>query len=131
MNRNVEDTPRQTIRELNIGIFIHGCIFMILGIIFMRPVWLYAIALVIGLIGASVLVYSMYTSLDRALNMNSDKARSFATLHAFLRLGGACALMIIGMLIDWTAFVGVAVGLIGLKVSAFLNPLIKKYLRCK
>ena len=131
MNNNVEDASHQMIKELIIGILIHGCVFFILGIIFMRPIWLYVLSLLVGLAGACALVYNMYISLGKALDMNSNKARSYVTLYSFLRLGGACALMIIGMLIDWTAFVGVAIGLISIKVSAFLNPLIKKYFRCK
>lgn len=130
MSNRVDASVRRTIRELNIGICIYGFVFMLLGIIFIRPIWLYVVALIIGLLGDVLLVYSMYSSLDKALDMNSNKARSFVTLHAFLRLGGVCALMIVGILIDWTAFVGVVVGLLGLKISALFNPVIKKYFRC-
>jgi energy-converting hydrogenase Eha subunit A len=101
---------------------------MILGMIFMRPRWIYALALIAGLIGAAVLAYNMYVNLDKALDMDSDKARSHTTTHAFLRLFMAAGMMVIGIMIHWSAFVGVTVGLLGLKVSAFMNPMIRKFM---
>jgi hypothetical protein len=101
---------------------------MILGMIFMRPRWMYALALIVGIIGAAGIIYNMYVNLDKALDMDSDKARSFTTAHSFLRLFAAAGLMVIGIIIHWSAFVGVTVGLMGIKVSAFMNPWIRKIL---
>jgi energy-converting hydrogenase Eha subunit A len=123
-----QKSPLQTIKELYIGIAIYGGFFMILGMIFMRPRWIYALALIAGLIGAAVLAYNMYVNLDKALDMDSDKARSHTTTHAFLRLFMAAGMMVIGIMIHWSAFVGVTVGLLGLKVSAFMNPMIRKFM---
>jgi hypothetical protein len=36
--------------------------------------------------------------------------------------------MVIGIMIHWSAFVGVTVGLLGLKGAAFMNPMIRKFL---
>jgi hypothetical protein len=101
---------------------------MILGMIFMRPRWIYALALLVGLIGAAGLAYNMYVNLDKALDMDSDKARSHTTTHAFLRLFASAGLMAVGIIIHWSAFVGVTVGLLGLKGAAFMNPAIRKVL---
>jgi hypothetical protein len=141
MNRTVADmddnsvsridsvkAPLQTIKELYIGLVIYGSFFMILGMIFMSPRWMYALALITGIIGAAGLIYDMYVNLDKALDMDSDKARSHTTTHSFLRLFAAAGLMAIGIVIHWSAFVGVTVGLLGIKVSAFMNPWIRRLL---
>jgi small-conductance mechanosensitive channel len=120
--------PLQTIKELYIGLIIYGIFFVILGMIFMRPIWLYALALVAGLIASAGLIYDMYVNLDKALDMDSEKARSHTTAHSFLRLFVAAGLMVIGIVIHWSAFVGITVGLLGIKVSAFMNPWIRKIL---
>jgi small-conductance mechanosensitive channel len=121
-------SPLQTIKELYIGLAVYGVLFMILGMIFMRPIIVYALALLVGLIGSAGLVYNMYVNLDKALDMDSEKARSHTTVHAFLRLFASAGLMVIGIMIHWSAFVGVTVGLLGLKGAAFMNPLIRKLL---
>jgi small-conductance mechanosensitive channel len=121
-------SPLQTIKELYIGLAVYGVLFMILGMIFMRPIIVYALALLVGLIGSAGLVYNMYVNLDKALDMDSEKARSHTTVHAFLRLLVSAGLMVIGIMIHWSAFVGVTVGLLGLKGAAFMNPMIRKLL---
>lgn len=127
----MNDAPRQTIKEIYIGIGIYGALFMILGLIFVKPRWIYAIALIVGLILAMVLTYSIFLSLDKALDMSSDKARSHATTHSILRLVAEMIIMIIAIMIDWAAFVGVVVGMLGLKVSAYFNPLLKSFFNKK
>lgn len=120
---------RKVLKELYIGIIIYACVFMIIGIIFMRPVWLYALALAVGALGACFQAYHIYDTLDRALDLSAKSAKSFASVRCIFRLVLCMALMIGGILIDWAAFVGVAVGLMGLKISAFLNPVVKKLIK--
>ena len=114
--------------ELYIGIACHTFVFLILGLFFMRPLYIYIPALLIGGVLAIFYVYSMYDTLDRALELKADKARGFATLRSLLRLFSCLAVMVAAVLIHWSAFVGVTVGLLGVKVSAFINPLVKKVL---
>lgn len=120
--------PKRTLRQIYVGIALHGVIFGILGIIFMRPIWMYELGLLAGLLGAMGVTYNMYTTIESALDMHPDGARKHVTLHSLLRLLGSAALMIVAILIDWTAFVGVTVGLIGLKISAFMNPFIRRFI---
>lgn len=117
---------RKVLKELYIGIGIHVVVFMIIGSIFMRPVWIYIPALIVGGLGACFQAYGIYDTLDRALELSSKGAKSFATTRSIFRLIMCMAIMIGGILIHWTAFVGVTVGLLGLKISAFMNPFVKK-----
>ena len=119
---------RRVLKELYIGIAVHAFIFMIIGIIFMKPWWMYAIALIVGALGACGQAYGMYDTLDKALDLTAKGAKSFAMIRSILRLLICMALMIGAIIIHWTAFVGATVGLLGLKISAFINPLVKKLL---
>lgn len=119
---------RKVLKELYIGIAIHACAFLLIGMFFMRPFWIYALALMVGALGACLHAYGIYDTLDRALELPEKNARSFATTRCIVRLLLCMALMVGGILIHWSAFVGITVGLLGLKISAFFNPLLKKFL---
>ena len=122
------NNPKLVLQELYVGIIIYGAIFMLLGFILIKPFWIFAIALIVGLVGACLLAYSIYDTLDRALDMHAEGARKKVTLHSFLRLGGSAGAMIIAIMIHWSAFVGVTVRLLGLKSSPFFNSLIRRYI---
>ncbi|MBO5425477.1 MAG: hypothetical protein J6A25_08185 [Lachnospiraceae bacterium] len=119
------NSPR-VIKELYIGIGISALAFLILGCFLMRPYWIYALALVIGSVCACFQAYSIYETLDITLDLAPKKAKGFAMVRSIIRLLICMGLMIGGILIHWVAFVGVTIGLLTLKISAFLNPLISK-----
>lgn len=122
------NSSKRVLKELCIGIGIHALAFMLVGAIFMRPYWLYFLSLLAGAGAACGVAYHMYDTLDRALELKAKNARGFVTARSLLRLLLCLALMIGGVLIHWTSFVGVTVGLLGLKTGAFLNPYISKRL---
>ena len=117
---------RKVLKELYIGIAMYAFIFAIIGIIFMRPIWIYLLALVVGAVGAGFQAYSIYDTLDITLELSEKKAKNFAMIKSMTRLVICLVLMIVAIIIHWTAFVGVTIGLLGLKISAFMNPIIKK-----
>lgn len=117
---------RRVLKEIYVGIGIHVFVFLILGIFLMRPFWMFAISLLIGGVAAALLVYHIYDCLDQALDMEQKDARQFTSLRSLLRLVVRSALMIVAIMIHWTCFVGVTVGLLSPKVSSYLNPKVKK-----
>ena len=121
-----EVAARRVLMQLYIGIGIYFMVFGILGVIFMRPIWLYMISLFAGCAASCFIAYNMYDVLDRALELETGKAKSFVTVRSMIRLGVCLVLMATGIMVDWVSFVGVTVGLMGLKVSAFMNPLVRK-----
>lgn len=116
--------PKKVLRQLYIGIGVSTLAFAIVGAIFMRPVWLYLLSILAGGIAACFLAYNMYDVLDRALELEANNAKGFVTGRSLLRLGICLLLMVVGIKISWVSFVGVTVGLLGLKISAFLNPVV-------
>lgn len=117
---------RRVLMQLYIGIGIYFAVFGVLGVIFMRPIWLFIISLLVGCAAACFIAYNMYDVLDRALELETGKAKSFVTVRSMIRLGVCLVLMAAGIMVDWVSFVGVTVGLLGLKASAFMNPLVRK-----
>ncbi len=116
----------RVLKQLYIGIAMFFVIFAILGLIFMRPVWIFELSLLAGCLAGCFMAYNMYDVLDRALDLEARKAKSFVTVRSFLRLGICLVLMAIAVKISWVSFTGVTIGLLGLKVSAFFNPLVRK-----
>lgn len=121
-----EVAARRVLMQLYIGIGIYFAVFGVLGVIFMRPIWLFILSLFVGCAAACFIAYNMYDVLDRALELETGKAKSFVTVRSMIRLGVCLVLMAAGIMVDWVSFVGVTVGLLGLKVSAFMNPLVRK-----
>lgn len=117
---------RRLLHELYIGIAVHVIVFMLLGLIFMRPVWMYELALLVGGFAAAILLFHTYDCLDKALELPAKNAKSFITLRVILRLVIRVAIMVAGIMIHWTAFVGIVIGMLSPKTAAYLNPLIKK-----
>lgn len=121
-----EVAARRVLMQLYIGIGIYFTVFGVLGVIFMRPIWLFMISLFAGCAASCFIAYNMYDVLDRALELETGKAKSFVTVRSMIRLGVCLVLMAVGIMVDWVSFVGVTVGLMGLKVSAFMNPMVRK-----
>lgn len=121
-----EVAARRVLMQLYIGIGIYFAVFGVLGVIFMRPIWLFIISLLVGCAAACFIAYNMYDVLDRALELETGKAKSFVTVRSMIRLGVCLVLMAASIMVGWVSFVGVTVGLLGLKVSAFFNPLVRK-----
>ena len=106
---------RKVLMELYIGIAVHVLLFMLLGAVFMRPVWLYELALLAGGGASCLMMLHAYDCLDRALEMQAKNAKAFITVRVVLRLIVRLVLMAAGIMIHWAAFVGVVIGLLAPK----------------
>ncbi len=119
---------RRVLKEMYIGMGICLIVFLTLGAFFMRPYYVYVIALLVGNIGGVLRIYHMYDILDQALDMEQEGAKRKTIIHSLLRTVVSVALMVGAMFISGTAFVGVTIGLIEPKLSAYFNPQIRRLL---
>lgn len=122
------DNSRKVMKELYIGIAVTVVFFAILGAFFIRPIWLYEVSLLVGGSMSCLFLYQMYDCLDRALDMQSKSAKQFVTVRVLLRLIVRAALLVGSIMIHWACFVGVTVGLLATKISAYINPFVKRRL---
>lgn len=118
---------RELLKQLYIGIGMSVAFFAAIGAIFMRPIWLYESSLIIGGGLACFLLYYTYDCLERALDMQPKSARAFITIRVLFRLAFRAGLLVVSIIIDWSAFVGVSIGLLSVKISAYMNPLVKRH----
>lgn len=118
----------RTLLELYVGVIVWGLIILVIGLIFARPMWKYLVGVVIGVVATMLQLYNMYDTIDRALSTGEEKARGYMTAKSMFRLIISVVVMIIAYMIGLTAFVGTVLGLFSLKLSALVNPLVKKYL---
>lgn len=122
---------RRVLIELYAGIFlctIAGVVLgVVLGIICGGYAWWFIPGLIAGAFTAYYQAYHIYQSLDKALGSeDGKKANNYMTLQSMLRYAISAAVLIVAVLICWQAFVGAAVGLAFLKLSGYMNPLVRK-----
>lgn len=118
----------RTLLELYVGIIVSCIVMLGVGLIFLRPMWMYLVGIIGGGLGAAFQLYNMYDTIDRALSVDESKARGYMTAKSMFRLIISAVLMVLGYLLGFVAFVGVVLGLFSLKISALINPLVKKLL---
>ncbi|MBR1816148.1 MAG: ATP synthase subunit I [Lachnospiraceae bacterium] len=122
---------RRVLIELYAGIILYtlaGLVLgIILGIIYGGWAWLFIPGLLVGSFTACYQAYHIYRSLDIALDdADGKKANTYMTGQSLLRLLISAGVLIVAIIIRWQAFVGVAFGLLALKISGYINPFVRK-----
>lgn len=115
----------QTLWELWLGIFAYGVVFEIALLFFSRnPA--YSIGLWIGVFLAVAGAFHMWWSLDRGLDLPEKEAVKSLGAQNIIRY--AVLVIVIGMLmfVDFANPIFTFCGYMGMKVSAYLNPVIHK-----
>ena len=113
--------------ELIVGILFLGLLCMAVGIFLVKDPMAYSVALLIGILLALVTAYHMYRTLDRALcpGRNASKMITSAGLIRYVSI-----LLVLGivLLTDRLNPLITFMGVMTLKVSAYLQPLTHKAL---
>ena len=124
----MQDT-KQTLYELIIGVVLCGILFLI-GNIFVSNWIAYTLGLLIGCIIAGIMSVHMQHSLERAMLYDEETAAKKVqkgTLFRFFLMVAALAVALIFP--QWVSIIGVALGVLSLKFSAYLQPLTHKVLK--
>ena len=79
---------------LYIGVILLAIVILIVGLIFARPMWKYAVGVFLGAVTALLQLYNIYDTLDRALDADEGKARSYIAAKSMLRLIIIAAVMV-------------------------------------
>lgn len=117
-----------TLFELCLGILVYGVIFEIVLLFFSRnPA--YSIGLWIGVFLAVAGAIHMWWSLDRGLDLPEKEAAKSVSVQRLIRY--AVLVIVIGalMFVDFANPIFTFAGYMGMKVSAYLNPLIHKLIK--
>ena len=119
-----ENDGRQTLSELIIGIVILAVIITIVGVFLSTNKFAFVMGMLLGVVVAIIMGVSMYRSLDRSLELDTTSAVGYMKRNVFLRvllIVGAIAAAIIAA--KYISTFGVIIGILCLKLSAYLQPL--------
>lgn len=121
MKRKIDST----LLELCMGILAYGVIFEIVLLLFSRnPV--YSIGLWIGIILALAGAYHMWWSLNRGLDLPEKAAVKSMSAQNIIRYVMIAVVLAVLMCTNFANPIFAFCGYMGMKVSAYLNPLIHR-----
>ena len=118
-----------TLIELWVGIVIFALISLLAGIWFVENKLAYALGLLVGALTAVYLAWHMARSIDKMLDRAELGADAGAGMRvsSLLRYGIVVLVLIITALVsEWVNPISVFIGIIGLKVAAYLQPFTHK-----
>ncbi|MDE7297259.1 MAG: hypothetical protein K2N94_00335 [Lachnospiraceae bacterium] len=124
-------TARETLRDMAVGIAIFSLIFAAAGGIIIRESWLrWVFGVLLGGGTAGVLLWHLYITIDRVLDMDEESAGRYTKRSAMKRLLIAAAAFAAGGLLPQVFhIIGVLLGTFSLKFSAYLQPLTHKVIK--
>jgi magnesium-transporting ATPase (P-type) len=111
---------------LLLGIVVFAVVCQIIGLFFVDDKADYSIGLWIGVLTAIFMVFHMAISLNSSVELGEKGARSAATRHNLFRYLVVVFVMLILMLTKTGNPLAAFLGIMGLKVSAYLQPLLSR-----
>lgn len=121
----------ETLFGMMIGIVVFAVVAQLAGMFFVDSMMKYTIGLWIGTVLALVCAYHMWWSLDRNLTINADNvggARAFALKQNMIRYFVILIVFVGVCLTDFAYPLSAFLGIMGLKVGAYLQPVINRIL---
>ncbi len=119
---------KETIIGFLIGIGIYAVLIELVGFFFSEDLFSYTLGLLFGVAVAIFLIVHMAKTLDRALDLPQEQAVKYTRRQSFLRLAVMLAAMVIALLVEQLNFIAVILGMLGLKMGAFIAPKLLKRL---
>jgi len=118
----------KTLLELIAGIFIYGLLCQIIGLIFTKDAAGYSSGLWIGIVTAVAAALHMWRSLDRSLDLDEGTAGKKMQMQSIIRYTVIVIIMGLTMINGFTNPLAAFLGIMGLKVAAYLQPFTHKLL---
>ena len=117
----------ETLKELLIGILFYGIIVEVVGICFIKDKIYFSIGLWFGILLALAAAIHMWWGIDKALDLG-DGAGKYALAQNMIRYGVIVVAFGILCVVDFGNPIAAFVGIMGLKVGAYLQPFTHKIL---
>lgn len=117
---------KQTLYELIAGVILISCLLLI-GNVFAGKPLAYTLGVLLGGFLAVLMSFHMYSSIAKAMLYDQKNAEKKMKQSAFFRMAGMfAAVAAAAMLPELFSVIGVLLGLLSLKFSAYLQPLTHK-----
>ena len=120
-----------TVVDVWIGLFIYFIVFEIIGLIFVENRLSYTLGLILGCLTGAFLIWNMFVSIDTALDMNEGEATKYTKKRGLFRGLVMLVVAFLGMRLKGISFTAVVIGLLGLKIAAFMQPYTNLYITKK
>ena len=115
--------------ELLLGILIYGIVIQITGVWFVQDRVRYSSGLWIGILTAMAMAYHIARTIAETIDsMDAHKVRVQITAKGIMRYAAVVAVFSITMYFDLGNLVTLFTGVMGLKISAYLQPVLHKVL---
>ncbi|MDE6846328.1 MAG: ATP synthase subunit I [Lachnospiraceae bacterium] len=114
-----------TLFDLCLGIFLYGIVFQIVLLLFSREVS-YSLGLWIGVVLAAAGSVHMWWSLDRGMDQASKQAAKTIGTNNLIRYFVLVVVMFVLIYTDFANPIFMFCGYMGMKISAYLNPWLRK-----
>lgn len=119
----------EALPELLLGIFIYGIVIQLTGIWFVEDKLLYSSGLWIGVITAMAMAYHIALIIAESVDaVDPQKARVRIITKGILRYAAVVIVFTVTMYYDLGNLVTLFIGVMGLKISAYLQPAMHKVL---
>jgi hypothetical protein len=112
---------------LLLGIIIFGVLCQTVGLFFVENKANYSIGLWIGVLTAIFMAFHMAISINKTVEMDEKGARASATRKNLIRYLAVILVLLILMVTQIGNPLSAFLGVMGLKISAYLQPLLRKF----
>lgn len=120
------DTAMRTLIEMIAGIVLFGIVCELAGVYFVDSKIYYSLGLWYGILIAVLMSWHMWRSIGRGLLMGEGGAPKYITTANMIRYLAVALFYIAICLLDFGSPIAAFVGIMGLKVTAYLQPLTHK-----
>lgn len=121
----------ETLFDLIFGCIVYSVVFEAIGLSVVENKGSYSMGLLLGTAVAIGLSVSMYRSLNRCLMMTEHQARRNMVFGTLFRAVVILLAAWIGMRSGYFSFPGIIIGILGLKISAYLHAYTNVYITKK
>lgn len=115
--------------DLIIGICIYGILAELIPIWFLEQKLYYSVGLLIGLLAAAFSAWHMAYSINKAVDYDESTATKQMQTGSAVRYGFLLIVLGILMIINFASPIAAFIGMMSLKVSAYLAPFTHKLIR--
>lgn len=128
MNDNLKEA-KETLKELIIGILLYAVILCIGILVLFQGKYSIVFGIGLGAAGAVIVAVHMFWSLNKSLDLGENGAVKRERFMVILRMVIMGLVASAGIIFpQWFHILGIFVGLLGLKVSAYLQPVLHNYI---
>ena len=121
----------ETLFDLIFGCIVYSIVFEAIGLLVVENKGSYSLGLLLGTAVAIGLSVSMYKSLNNCLVMTEHQARRNMVFSTLLRAVVILLTAWIGRRSGYFSFPGIIIGILGLKISAYLHAYTNVYITKK